>query len=183
MDASKALAELRRVLKPGGLLAAAVWQSPEACSFWCDFTVQLAHGTFLLLCGEMQRTLVMLHFGAAAAAAAFWVTWELLPAHAFVCSLTSLPLPADIDPGTVAQASEEEEVPYSATRFGDPAALLAALAAAGLGQVECREVMVAYSMSADDWWPSLLHIPGVPIKASRGWKGWLGVWSGWMGGW
>lgn len=70
---------------------------------------------------------------------------------------------ADIDP-ELPEWSEAEEGPYSATRFGDPAALLQGLAAAGLGNVDCRQQPVTYTMSADDWWPSLLHMPDLPVK-------------------
>lgn len=101
-----ALKELTRVLKPGGLFAAAVWQSEDKAPF-------------------------------------FLVTKELA---------------AEYDPELARTAASS-----TATRFGDPAPVLAAAGDAGLEGVECRELAVAFAMKADEWWRELLEMP-LPIK-------------------
>lgn len=40
----------------------------------------------------------------------------------------------------------------TATRFGDPAPVLAAVGDAGLEGVECRELPVAFTMKAEQYW-------------------------------
>ncbi|KAI7836751.1 hypothetical protein COHA_009389 [Chlorella ohadii] len=101
-----AIREFARVLKPGGLFAATVWQSEDKAPF-------------------------------------FQVTMGLAAAY---------------DPELARTAAAS-----TATRFGDPAPVLAAVGDAGLEGVECRELPVAFTMKAEQYWEELLGMP-LPIK-------------------
>ncbi|PRW57037.1 methyltransferase type 11 [Chlorella sorokiniana] len=101
-----AVKEFARVLKPGGLFAAAVWQSEDRAPFF----------------------------------------------------LVTKKLGTEYDPELARTAASA-----TATRFGDPAPVLAAAGDAGLEGMECRELPVAFTMKADEWWKELLEMP-LPIK-------------------
>ena len=160
MDLDKVVPQLARVLKPGGLLVAAAWQAAERNPFWCSLVPAIARGAWPAACVctlWQARSWVRAHWS--------WADKQLhdtcrrLPA----CLLACPSCPADIDPD-LPEWSEADIAPFTATRFADPAELLAGLAAAGLRGVACRPLPITYTMAADAWWPSLLRIPDLPVK-------------------
>lgn len=68
---------------------------------------------------------------------------------------------AELDPSAPAAAS-----PYNATRFGDPAEVLHALAAAGFVEVQCPELSVDFCLPASGWWDAMCEMP-LPFKVGR----------------
>lgn len=80
----------------------------------------------------------------------------------------ALPGLAEYDPELARTAASS-----TATRFGDPAPVLAAAGDAGLEGVECRELAVAFAMKADEWWCVQLGACESVGHALQGMERWL----------
>lgn len=48
-------------------------------------------------------------------------------------------------------------------RFADPQPLLDAAAAAGLGSIACRGLLLDYQLAAEEWWGTLASMPDSPV--------------------
>lgn len=88
-------------------------------------------------------------------AASVWRTQEHNPLFRVAAELT-----AEYDPSVLASAA-----PSLGVRFGDPAGLLADLATAGMGDVQCKELQVEFQMPEHMWWKGMVEMP-LAIKAA-----------------
>lgn len=146
-----ALAECRRVLRPGGLLVASVYQGIEAQPFYA-FLSELAAG------GPPSPGAGWVGDGQGRGGR---------QATHMACAPRSLVSPsscaAAIEPS--GEQAFEDPQPFDPCRFADPAPLLAAAAAAGLERIQCRELSLTYCLSAEHWWAALSHgLPDTPVK-------------------
>lgn len=159
-----ALAESCRVLRPGGTFVAAVYQGEGRQPFF-PFLGSLAAGGV-----RVQGPLVCCCSCCRCCWQRLWPHLQApacrLPAHRLMQTRPFLsPCPAaEIAPEP--ESEQAEPSPYHPCRFGDPAPLLAAASAAGLADIECRELSLAYCLSADDWWPCLTSCGDMPVKAA-----------------
>lgn len=168
----RALAEVARVLRPGGVLAAAVWMEEAKVPFF-KVTKGLAAGARPALQNCAALPCPALFVGAAVNPVC-WAgrQWsppggQATPSALPVCALCPspshpsppllpssmallcwpLPRPAEYDESLINTAAS-----VIALRFGDPSELLAGMAAAGLAGVQCEGVEVEFHMPPGLWW-------------------------------
>lgn len=170
------MASFARVLKPGGALAVTVAQPPDVQPFWA-FLSELAEGKDV---GWAVGGRVAVWAGSGRsrkAAATAGETGRGLRSHCHrrvAVVDAGLPPPAPARPAEIcpSAASAPQEAPYPSQydpcRFGDPQPLLDAAAAAGLGSIACRPLLLEYRMEAGSWWRGLSQMPDAPIAVRWG---------------
>lgn len=130
------------MLRPGGLLVATVWQRDEAVPFF----------------GALEDLAAAIDPGGAAARAQQQAEQE---------GQEEQQAGQEGQQGQQQQAEGRQAAPSGPCRFGDPAPLLHAAEAAGFEGVGCRELRLAFSLAADEWWECLCGLPDTPVKVGR----------------